>query len=83
MTGEQKDMGSDWIRRYRKFSDNYFDGDLVKTSYCLKDVHNLHKWTKIQQNYHHVDFENSLFQKKEIDIDTTAAQACAGGACEI
>ena len=81
--GEVSDLNKDWVRRYKKFADNYFDGDLKQTEYCLKDVYLLHKWTKIQQNLKPVDFITQLGEKRFTDIDTMGAIACAGGACEI
>jgi len=82
-TGELSDIRAEWIRRYQKFADNYFDGDTRRAEYCLKDVHYLHKWTKIQQNHRPIAFNSELHQKKFVDIDTTGAAACVGGVCEI
>ena len=78
--GEDHDLihKRDWVRRFKKFSDNYFKGDLKQAEYCLKDVYNLHKWEKIQQNLNAVEFEKTLTEKKYIDIDTTGAAACVG-----
>lgn len=81
--GEVSDLNKEWIRRYNKFADNYFDGSLKQTEYCLKDVFLLHKWEKIQQNINAVDFKTQLSQKEFTDIDTMGAIACQGGACEI
>jgi len=81
--GEQKDLGADWIRRFKNFAANYFDGDEKTAEYCLKDVYLLHKWTKIQQNMQPIDFLTGLSKKMYTDIDTMGAIACAGGACEI
>lgn len=73
----------DWIRRFNAFADNYLDGDIKKTEYCLKDAYLLHKWNKIQKNLKPVDWENDLTEKVYTDVDTIGAAACAGGACEI
>jgi len=81
--GELSDIRAEWIRRFHKFANNYFDGDLKQTEYCLKDVYLLHKWTKIQQNLKPVDFVSQLQMKKYTEINTTGAQACYAGACEI
>tara|TARA_Y100000389_G_scaffold54036_1_gene49868 strand:- start:2591 stop:4822 length:2232 start_codon:yes stop_codon:yes gene_type:complete len=81
--GEISDLRKEWIRRFNRFSENYFDGDVQQTSYCLKDVYLLHKWTKIQQNLSPVDFASQLESKRFTDIDTMGAIACHGGACEI
>ena len=81
--GEISDIRKDWVRRFYKFAENYFDRDLKQTEYCLKDVYLLHKWTKIQQNLKPIDFVSQLGEKEFIDIDTMGAIACQGGACEI
>tara|TARA_B100001287_G_scaffold67393_1_gene55206 strand:- start:4760 stop:6979 length:2220 start_codon:yes stop_codon:yes gene_type:complete len=73
----------DWVRRFTNFADNYFDGNLKKTEYCLKDAYLLHKWNKIQKNLRQIDWKNDLTEKVYTDVDTLAAAACAGGACEI
>lgn len=81
--GESSDLQADWIRRFKKFANSYFSGDMKKAEYCLKDVYLLHRWTKIQQNYKDIDFVSQLETKKFTDIDTMGAIACAGGVCEI
>mgnify|MGYP007077446628 CR=1 FL=1 len=81
--GELTDIRADWVRRFKKFADNYYSGDMKKAEYCLKDVYNLHKWTKIQQNLSYVDFVSQLEVKTYTDIDTMGSSACVGGACEI
>ena len=75
---EKADIRADWIRRFAKYADNYFNGDRKKAEYCLKAVYLLHKWTKIQENYKDIDFAFQLESKKFTDIDTTGAAACAG-----
>ena len=82
--GEQKDISAEWIRRFHKFADNYFKGDMEKASFCLKDVHLLHRWTKIQQNMNPVTFDKELKKRVYTDIDQTGAIACSGPeGCEI
>lgn len=73
----------DWIRRAHKFAINYFDGDMYKMTFCLKDCYNLHKWKTIEKNIVLIDFSTQLTSKKYTNIDTMGSQACAGGACEI
>lgn len=68
----------DWVRRFDKYAVNYFKGDKKQAEYCLKDVYNLHKWEKIQQNLVEVDWVEQLVEKKFIDIDTMGAAACVG-----
>lgn len=76
-------LKKDWVRRFKKFADNYLLEDLKETSYLLKDVYLWHKWNKIHQNLTIVDWQNSGVQPKFTEISTTGALACSGGACEI
>lgn len=80
---EKSDLRAEWIRRFRKYAENYFEGDMKKAEYCLKAVYLLHKWVKIQQNLHFINFARDLETKQYIDIDTMGSAACIGGACEI
>jgi len=73
----------DWVRQFKKFAENHFDADLNKTSDCLKDVYNLHKWTKIVKALPDVDIRNHLKKKQFVDVGTLSGAACAGGVCEI
>ncbi len=75
---EKADIRADWIRRFGKYADAYFNGDRKKAEYCLKAVYLLHKWAKIQENYRDIEFAFQLESKKFTDIDTTGAVACAG-----
>jgi ribonucleoside-diphosphate reductase alpha chain len=75
---EKADIRADWIRRFVKYTDTYFNGDRKKAEYCLKSVYLLHKWAKIQENYKDIEFAFQLESKKFTDIDTTGAVACAG-----
>jgi ribonucleoside-diphosphate reductase alpha chain len=76
-------LKKDWVRRFKQFAENYTDGDIKKAEYCLKDAYLLHKWNKIQDNLKQVNWVEDVREKKFTDVDTLAAAACAGGACEI
>lgn len=71
-------LKNDWNRRFMKYAATYFDGDLKKASYCLKDVYNLHKWYKIQNNFKDISWEGALKAKEYVDINTMGASACVG-----
>ena len=79
----QNTLKKDWIRRFNKFADNYFEGDRKKTEYCFKDVYLLHRWEKIQQTVTDIKWEDELTEVKYIDVDTIGSAACVGGGCEI
>lgn len=73
----------DWVRRFKKYAQNYFESNYTQAEYCLKDVYNLHKWEKIQMNLEPIVWHEQLVEKKYIDIDTMGAAACVGNQCEI
>lgn len=83
MDSHENSLKRDWVRRFNNYSNNYFDGDNVKTEHCLKDIFLLHKWEKIQKSYTPFDWNSKLTKPEYVDINTLAAIACAGGACEI
>ena len=73
----------DWVRRAKKFAKTYFDGDLLKMTFCLKDVHNLHKWESITRNLKPIDFTTQLDKQVYTEVDSMGAQGCSGGVCEL
>jgi ribonucleoside-diphosphate reductase alpha chain len=73
----------DWVRRAKKFANNYFNGDVLEMTNCLKDCFNLHKWKTIERSMQNVDFSVELQEKKFVEADSMGAQACSGGACEL
>lgn len=76
-------LKKDWVRRFKKFANNYLNDDYKETSYLLKDVYLLHKWNKITKTLKPVDWINTNIKPIYTEIDTIGAQSCAGGACEI
>lgn len=72
-----------WLSRVKKFSNNFFNGDLQKTIYCLKDIHLYHKWVLINRQFYDVNFSKILNKPKYSDVNKFAAMSCSGGACEI
>lgn len=73
----------DWVRRAKKFAHNYFDGDMTKMTFCLKDCYNLHKWNNIQKTIVDINFANELQEKVFVDADTLVAAGCSGNQCEV
>lgn len=82
-TREQVMLKKYWLSRAKKFATNFFNGDLNKTIYCLKDIHLAHKWEVINRQFKPVDFGKILAKPEFKEVANTAAQACSGGACEI
>ncbi len=71
----------DWVRRAHKFAKNYFGGDVLKMTRCLKRVHNCKLWEDLTRTYAPVDYT----QMQELQDNTTVSEtvACAGGACNV
>ena len=71
----------EWISRCTKFSINYFDGDIRRLTYAMKDIYNYKLWTELNREYKNVDYSQLI----ETEDNTKVQQeiACAGGKCEI
>ena len=76
-------LKNDWTRRAKNFANNYFNGDILEMTNCLKDCHNLHKWLTVKRTMKYIDFSEKLKEKNFVDASDLGAQACNGGACEI
>jgi len=79
---EECDLKKDWVRRFRNFAMNFFQGDYHKTSDCLKRVSIAHKWSVITRAKP-INWDSHKIAEKAIDSNTIAAQGCSGGQCEI
>lgn len=80
---EKNDKRNDWVRRFRDFAIKYLEGDLKLTENCVKHVHLYHKWQNLK-NIKSIDWNACVkWEDHCVDVDTLAAQGCAGGACEL
>lgn len=82
-TRDQVLLKKDWLRRARKFSRNYFKGNIEHMVYCLKDVHLWHKWNSIKRVIKPIDFQEILKEPVYADISDYGSMACSGGSCEV
>lgn len=73
----------DWVRRANKFAVNYFNGNTLEMTNCLKDCFNLHKWSTITRTMQSISFADELKEKRYAEASELAGAACAGGSCEI
>jgi len=71
----------DWVRRAKQFADRYFEGNVRKMTYCLKDVYNWKQWNDLKREYQDVDYSELIEEENNVKINQTIA--CAGGACEL
>lgn len=72
----------DWIRRFNNFALRYMDGDIIKTSHCLKRVDALHKWCVLSR-MQPVDYSKIEWDEPIKDAGSEIATACAGGSCSL
>lgn len=74
----------DWIRRAEQFADRYFEGDVRRATYCMKDVHNWKVWCDLKREHVEVDWTKAFEESATHEnIDTLGAIACAGGKCSV
>ena len=64
-----------------RFANKYFDGDLKRLTYCMKDVYNWKIYTDLFDSFQKVDYTQLL----ETEDNTAGIEevSCAGGACLI
>lgn len=70
-----------FVERAKKFARRYFNGDLQKMTYCLKDVNAFKKWCDLKRTY--VDVSWIDFTEKKNNVKISQTVACSGGACEL
>ena len=69
------------MSRCEKFANKYFDGDVKKLTYCMKDVYNWKEWVDLNREYSDVDYTQVI---EEVDnVKPEQEWACSGGACEL
>jgi len=71
----------DWLRRAKQFADRYFDKDVRKMTYCLKDVRNWKIWCDLRREYKDVKWDE--FTEENDNTKMAEVVACAGGSCDI
>jgi ribonucleoside-diphosphate reductase alpha chain len=78
ITNQEK---KEWLRAAAGYAILFFNGDMKKLTYCLKDIHHWQQWIKLTNSYREVHYEDLIEeQDNTTPMDTVA---CAGGSCEI
>jgi hypothetical protein len=70
------------VNLYRKvvrFAKNYFDGDILRLTYCLKDVANYKLYYDIRNSMKSVDYTQMVEDNDNTNFEQESA--CSGGAC--
>lgn len=76
------DMRKDWVRRFKKFAINYFNGNEQLCANCLKHVNIFHTWQKIK-NKESIEWQSIRWEHEIRDAGSDVATACMGGKCSI
>lgn len=71
----------EWADRCSKFAARYFDGDIRRLTYCMKDVYNWKEWVDMKREYEDVDFTHVI--EEENNVKPEQEWACSGGSCEV
>ncbi|HQQ90649.1 MAG TPA: recombinase [Kiritimatiellia bacterium] len=71
----------DWLRRAHKFAKNYFGGDALKMTRCLKRIDACKLWEDLNRTNMPVDY--TLLVERQDNTTVTQTVACAGGKCEL
>ena len=78
---EQYRAQQDWLAESRLMAENYFDGDLKRLTYAMKEIENWWTWCELTRTYKDVDYTKMVEEE-----DTTKPMqewACSGGACSL
>lgn len=78
---EKFSLKIDWIRRAKQFAERYFNNDVRKMTFCLKDVANWKYWCDLKREYVEVDFSTMVEETDETKL--LQESACAGGSCHL
>jgi ribonucleoside-diphosphate reductase alpha chain len=70
-----------FVTKMKNFAGKYFDGDIRRLTYCMKDVYNWKIYCDLFDSYKKVDYTQLL----ETEDNTAGIEeiSCAGGACLI
>ena len=71
----------EWVDRCKKFAGRYFEEDLRKLTYCMKDVYNWKEWVDLSREYTPVDYTEVI--EEENNVQPEQEWACSGGKCEV
>jgi len=70
-----------FVTKMKNFAGKYFDGDIRRLTYCMKDVYNWKIYCDLYETYKKVDYTQLL----ETEDNTAGIEevSCSGGACLI
>jgi ribonucleoside-diphosphate reductase alpha chain len=70
-----------FVTEMKNFAGKYFDGDVKRLTYCMKDVYNWKIYCDLYDSFKKIDY-TQLFEEQDNTIGIEEI-SCAGGACLI
>ena len=49
-----------WVTQAKKFAKNYFTGDILKMTYCLKSIDSFKTWCDLKRTSRHVPWKKFI-----------------------
>lgn len=68
-----------FVQKSKRFADNYFEGDVKRLTYCMKDVFNWKRYQDLKGSFQTVDYTDLIEDSDNTNLEQEVA--CAGGAC--
>lgn len=79
--GVPSDEQQVWAQDVRTYVESFFDGEVRRATYCLKDEFNRMLYEHLKSVYRPVDYTQMI--EKDNGTNIQQELACAGGACEL
>jgi ribonucleoside-diphosphate reductase alpha chain len=70
-----------WCSAVKKLANHYFNDDVKRATYCLKDLYLLARWNQLTASWMPVDYTQMIEEENNVKLEGTIA--CAGGSCEV
>ena len=71
----------EFVERMNRYAKKYFDDDLKRLTYCMKDVYNWKLYCDLNQSFQAVDYTTMIENEDNTKLEEEIA--CAGGSCDI
>lgn len=78
---DELDSKVNFYQRCHRFAGKYFDGDIKRLTYCMKDVFNWKRWLDLSRTLEEVDYTKLIEQEDNTKLEQQIA--CSGGSCTL
>lgn len=80
ITKEDELKAEFWVKCH-KFAEKYFESDVKRLTYCMKDVFNWKRWLDLSRTLKVVDYTQLIEDKDNTKLEENVA--CSGGSCSL